>query len=257
MSMNTPSSFLTPSGQQAMQSLAQRHGLSLDAVITMLQAVRQGSGTMAQFSHPEFGGSGQWMAGGMTMVSDLFNHALKARVDNLCSEISALLAQRGDGLFAAPPPGAAGMGMAWWPADLRFPDSTGGQNGSRYAVFNQAGRVVVETGNTVTVYDSTGLSIGGVQQQSGSLLPSFSGPFGTIEASRLPVLSVNGQPVAPVMAAPPPMASMASNMPPASSASGGAEQIFASIDRLAELHARGVLTNEEFAAKKAELLSRL
>jgi uncharacterized repeat protein (TIGR03803 family) len=27
----------------------------------------------AQFSHPEFGGSGQWMRGGMIMVSDMFN----------------------------------------------------------------------------------------------------------------------------------------------------------------------------------------
>jgi hypothetical protein len=33
---------------------------------------------MAQLSHPEFGGSGQWMAGGATMFSDMFNNALKA-----------------------------------------------------------------------------------------------------------------------------------------------------------------------------------
>ncbi|MFC6739463.1 SHOCT domain-containing protein [Methylobacterium tardum] len=29
------------------------------------------------------------------------------------------------------------------------------------------------------------------------------------------------------------------------------------IDRLAELHARGVLTDQEFSTKKAELLARL
>lgn len=43
---------------------------------------------MAQFNHPEFGGCGQWMRGGMTMVSDLFNHSLRYRVDCICNEIA-------------------------------------------------------------------------------------------------------------------------------------------------------------------------
>jgi Short C-terminal domain len=33
--------------------------------------------------------------------------------------------------------------------------------------------------------------------------------------------------------------------------------IFAKIERLADLHQKGILSPEEFAAKKAELLSRL
>ena len=48
---------------------------------------------MAQFTHPELGGSGQWMQGGMTMVGDMFNNALKAQVDGLCAELSRFLAQ--------------------------------------------------------------------------------------------------------------------------------------------------------------------
>ena len=32
---------------------------------------------------------------------------------------------------------------------------------------------------------------------------------------------------------------------------------FATIEKLAQLHAKGILSDEEFAAKKAELLSRL
>jgi hypothetical protein len=32
------------------------------------------------------------MRGGMVMVGDMFNHALKAKVDGLCSELSSLLA---------------------------------------------------------------------------------------------------------------------------------------------------------------------
>jgi hypothetical protein len=42
-----------------------------------------------------------------------------------------------------------------------------------------------------------------------------------------------------------------------SRAAGGHEDILTAIERLAELHARGVLTEAEFSAKKAELLDRL
>ena len=79
---------LSAQGDQLVQTLAQRHGLSTDAVTHMLFAVYNGNGTMAQFNHPEFGGGGQWMQGGMTMVSDLFNNYLKCQVNNLCSDIA-------------------------------------------------------------------------------------------------------------------------------------------------------------------------
>ena len=69
---------LSDEGNQLVQELAQRHGLSTDAVTHMLVAVHNGSG--------------QWMRGGMTMVSDLFNNQLKCQVDNLCNDISNALA---------------------------------------------------------------------------------------------------------------------------------------------------------------------
>lgn len=43
-----------------------------------------GNGSMAQFSHPEFSGSGQWMRGGMIMVSDIF--ATIEKLSDLCSK---------------------------------------------------------------------------------------------------------------------------------------------------------------------------
>ena len=58
----------------------------------MLIAVHNGNGSMAQFNHPDFGGCGQWMQGGMTMVSDLFNNQLKYRVDSVCNDIANELA---------------------------------------------------------------------------------------------------------------------------------------------------------------------
>jgi hypothetical protein len=73
--------------------LAQRYGVSTDAVMTLLQALVNSNGTMAQFNHWELGGGGQWMLGGMTMVGDMFNHSLKSKIDGLCSELSQLLAQ--------------------------------------------------------------------------------------------------------------------------------------------------------------------
>jgi hypothetical protein len=74
---------LSAAGQRAINDLAQRHGFSSDAVTSMLQSVIIGHGSMAQFSHPEFGGPGQWMRGGMIMVSDMFNNLLKGRIDAL------------------------------------------------------------------------------------------------------------------------------------------------------------------------------
>ncbi|MCP9927003.1 SHOCT domain-containing protein [Cyanobium sp. CH-040] len=85
---------ITPQGLQVAQDLGQRHGFSAGAVAHLMQAMLRSRGGMAQFNHPEFGGSGQWMPGGMLMISDMFNNALKARVDGLCRDVSAVLASQ-------------------------------------------------------------------------------------------------------------------------------------------------------------------
>ena len=85
---------LTPEGRRLVDELAQRHGVSSDAVLTLLRALAAGNGTMAQFSHPELGGTGQWSQGGMIMIGEMFNNALKHRVDALCSELAALLSNQ-------------------------------------------------------------------------------------------------------------------------------------------------------------------
>ena len=222
---------LSPAGQQAINELAQRYGFGPAAVLCMLDAVIHGHGSMAQFNHPEFGGSGQWMSGGMTMLSDLFNHTLKGRVEGLCHDLANLVASQpdlihggsfqsqsqgdGDGqqqgrygggqpqqngagpvgpvsLFVPPAPGPSGD---WWGADLRWPTSTGAQNGVRYAYFAQARRLAIEVGGRVTLYDTLDHQIGGFSQQQGaggSL--TFSSQHGWVEVARLPVVSVDGAP---------------------------------------------------------------
>ena len=217
---------LSTSGQQAINDIAQRHGFSTDAVSSMLESVINGNGSMAQFNHPEFSGSGQWMSGGMTMVSDMFNNQLKGRVDSLCSELARLVANQPDllrsgsfqsqnqggqqqsnysgepfqnGNAAANPsaslfvPPAPGTSADWWPSDLRWPNSTGAQNGVRYAYFAQARRLVIELNGTVTVYDTQDHQIGGFsQQQSYGGSVTFSSQYGMLDVTRLPVVSVNG-----------------------------------------------------------------
>jgi hypothetical protein len=292
---------LSQAGQQIIEDIARRYGFSTDAVLSMLQSVINGNGRMAQFNHPEFAGSGQWMSGGMTMVSDMFNNNLKASISNLCAELSQLVAAQPDllrsgsfqsqsqggqqqnsyaggqaneswnapassgaSLFVAPAPGSA---VDWWGPDLRWPNSTGAQNGVRYAYFAQARRLAIEVNGRVTIYDTLDHQIGGFSQQQsvgGSL--SFNSQYGLIDVARLPVVSVDGVPQAaqsaqamPTPRTAPAPAQAPSSTPPqqANAESTAGMDIFATIDKLAELRSRNILTEAEFETKKAELLARL
>ncbi|GAB07477.1 SHOCT domain-containing protein [Gordonia amarae] len=256
---------LTPEAEQSVSDIAGRYGLSTDAVVAMLYSVNSGGGTMAQFSIPELGGSGQWMRGGMTMVGNMFDNALKARVDSLCNELSQLLATTVVFPPAATSPVGGFTANNWWPADLGVPSSTGAQNGVRYAIFPATARLAVESGGVTRVYDTGQHQIGGVQQQQGGLAGtvSFTSQFGTFDTTSLVELT-GGQVAATPVAAPAPEPymepapqSVAEPVAPAPDPSGGSEDIFAAIESLAGLHQRGILTDEEFAAKKAELLGRL
>lgn len=251
---------LSFSGQQAIQDLAQRSGFSTEAVTHMLDSVAQGHGSMAQFNHFEFGGSGQWMQGGMTMLSDMFNNVLKGRVDGLCSELSRLLAQQTDLWQSSPLPSQNAAN--WWGNDLCWPNSTGSQNGTRYAYFAQARRLAIDIQGQVTVYDTLDHQIGGFsQQQSGNSSFGFSSQYGWVDVNSLPVVSINGitpqaAAVPPTMPAPAPLAVNNPVMPPTP---GNATEgdIFFALERLAALHGKGILTDQEYSSKKAELLARI
>jgi len=272
---------LTPQGQSIVNDLAARHGFSVDAVTHMMFAVLNGNGTQAQFSHGEFGGSGQWMSGGMIMLGDMFNNYLKGRVDSLCSEISGILANQPGllrtGSFQSQSQGGGGyqhqasgapMGASslfvpdpednWWPQDLGVPNATGAQNNVRYAYFAGARRLAVKTGSEVWVYDTLDHNIGGFSQQQGYGSDIvFGSQYGTVILSSLPLVSRNGQPVpAPVPQSAQPFVtpSQPVNAPVAS---GATDDVLATIDKLGALRDKGFLSDDEFAAKKAELLSRL
>ncbi len=202
-------------GQQLVNQLAQRHQFSPDAVASMLESVVNGNGSMAQFSHPEFGGSGQWMQGGMTMIGDMFNNYLKNNVANLCQDLSNAVASQ-TGLFVSPAPGSqggwGGFGSSgdWWPAGLQYPNSTGAQNNVRYAYFASICRLAIDVNGQVTLYDTLDHQIGGFSQQQsvgGSL--SFTSQYGLVDVASLPVVSTgNGPALAPAFS-PAPQVSLA------------------------------------------------
>jgi hypothetical protein len=260
-------SLLTPDGQAALAQVAQRHGVSTDAASMLLDAVAYGGGTMAQFNIPELGGMGQWAQGGMIMVGDMFNNGLKYRVDALCNDLANLL--RGPVQLFAPPPMPQNTGFGapmqsggtWWPADLGSPSSSGGQNDMRYAYFPGPRRLAVQENGQVTVYDTGDHAIGGFsQQQGGDQSATFSSQYGQFRVSDLPVVS--GQ--APAQWSPAPQWAQPETVAPtpiwhpAPPPDGGAVgDPLAQLERVAELHRKGVLTDAEFSAKKAELLSRI
>jgi hypothetical protein len=82
---------LTSEGQQKVTELAQRDGVSTDAVRTLLPALVSGQGAMSQCEHRELGGGGQWIRGGMSMRGAMGNQALKTTVEGLCLKRSRLL----------------------------------------------------------------------------------------------------------------------------------------------------------------------
>lgn len=257
---------LTQEGQNIVNDLSNRYGLSADTVIYMIGAVNNGGGSMAQFNSSELGGSGQWMKGGMTMVGDMFNNGLKNTVNNLCSEISNALATTI--IFPPASPGTS-AGNQWWPTDLGIAFSSGGQNNTRYAIFPH--RLAVEVNGQVTVYDTLDNNIGGISQQQGNGTSlTFNSQYGTINVSSLPIVSggenISSAPQNNFAETQTNNFEQVSNEVSVSdmtqvvrddSHNELANVIIELIEKLARLHDAGVLTNDEFNTKKSELLSRL
>jgi hypothetical protein len=304
---------LSAEGRRLLADVAARHGVSLETTTALAAAVAAGQGWQAQFDLPELGGMGQWSRGGMTMIGDMFNTALKARVDALCAELSdlvlALPSAPVAASFQSQSQGGAGPVVsgglfvarqdAGWPAELGAPSAVGTQDGMRYAVFPGARRLAVETGGRTTVYDTGAHQIGGASQQQGGVgTLTFSSQFGTVRLADLPVVSgaaapepagfaepaAAAAPLAPGPSAPaetpladartagrPVVAETALDAtwparpavaeptvaPVASPPTTVADDPIGLIERLAGLRDKGVLTEAEFAAKKAELLARL
>ena len=228
------------------------------------------------------------------MIGDMFNNGLKAKVDALCNELSDLLSQSG---MLAPPSYqsqsqssggshnsfnstgrvslfvAGGPAGNWWPNELGHAASVGSQNDLRYAYFPQTQRLAINHGGKVTIYDSGDHQIGGFSQQQGSDQSlTFTSQHGLVRVADLAIVGANimsepdsapseegapmDHPAAPAMFAQP---SPAPVKPAAerSAMQSSEGDIFAKIERLADLRKKEILTQQEFDVKKAELLARI
>ena len=167
-----------------------RHSISPDAVRTILRALRSGGG-IAQFTHPDFGGMSQWSPG-MTMVGDMFNTSLKSKLDAVCTELAAYVAdhpstERGGSSGATEISYRSSQpGSDWWPGDLGVPGAVGAQNDLQYAVFPSSRRLAIKDGAHINIYDTGDHRIFGVgQSQSADRTLTFTSQDGLVRLSEL------------------------------------------------------------------------
>lgn len=194
--------------QKIIEELGKRYGVSNQAVATLSEALSRGNGTMAQFNHPELSGAGQWAAGGMIMIGDMFNNVLKAKVAGLCADLAALLSREpvsqardtasqmqhqsggsASGLSSSGSPVDATKAR-WWGDDLGSPSATGSQNDTRYVYFQGTQRLAVGVGDQVMIYDTEDHIIHGVsQQQSERASMTLVSQHGLVRTSELRIVS--------------------------------------------------------------------
>jgi hypothetical protein len=180
-------------------------------------------------------------------------------------------------------PGAAKSFGNWWPSELGNAGSTGAQNNLHYACFPAARRLAIRHGDRVSVYDTGEHRIMGFsQQQGGDQSLTFTSQFGLVRVADLPLVaptrdkshdpSVSSSPEPELARSEPPAGTVKTPVPAstapaaASTASGPAstapeaastDDILTMIERISNLRQKNILTEEEFAAKKTELLNRL
>lgn len=263
---------LSAEGRKIVDDLARRHGVSGDAVRSLLRALELGNGAQAQFNHQDLGGMGQWSQGGMIMIGDMFNQGLKHRVDALCRELADLLraqpslnrtdvsqsqSQGQGGDFAGVSlfiPGSGRSSSAWWPAALGSPASTGSQNNLQYACFPATRRLAIRQGDQVSLYDTGEHRITGFsQQQSGDQSLTFTSQHGLVRIADLPLITAEDQDSSVTDSLEPEQP----RKPAAAASPNATDDILTTIERLSDLRQKNILTEAEFTAKKAELLGRL
>jgi hypothetical protein len=146
----------------------------------------------------------------MTMVGDMFNDALKAKVAGLCSDLANIVkreasrtprettpsqtqsqgGQSANGEVSLFVPAASASSSAWWGTDLGEATATGSQNDIRYAYFPAARRLAVKIAGHVVIYDTEDHEISGVsQQQSGDASLTFVSQRGLVRLNKLRVVS--------------------------------------------------------------------
>lgn len=238
---------LTKEGRQYVDDIAAKYNLKPQTIENLLHALIVGRGTMAQFNIPELGGAGQWMKGGMTMVGDMFNSTLRSTVDKLSTELAELVSSKI--MFEEKDDNPS------WPTVFGTPTASGSQNNLQYAYFGPVHRLVVEENGKRTIYDTKHHQITGISQQQGAESTyRFTSQEGVVDLATLQVVSDPGKPTQPT----PEIAYDVTGTADLRSSDQSPEDIIiATIGKLNVLFEKGQISEEEFKAKKKELLERL
>ena len=248
--------MIDPVPDRTLADCAERFGFSRSAMQQLWAAVVEGGGDMAMFDHPEFAGPGQWMRGGLILITEPGNQVLKNRIDAACNTLSRVMRESWDvntsdhrRIHA----GARGWDTVrverevWWPHHLGEPDATGEQNAMAYAYFAAARRLAVRRAERVSLYDTGDHHITGLaqsqQQQAGEMV--FTSQLGEVALADMVAVAT------PAASDPEPATE------PTPGAGSSSAEILDALERLGQLQRQGVLTEAEFAAKKQELLARL
>lgn len=164
------------SREEVIRELASEHGVTLGTVAMLLHGLQATGGNQVQFNIPELGGMGQWQPS-MVMVGDMFNHELKAKVDQLCTVLAGLSRQ-------LPREVAEPMGTLLGQTPATF---KGSQSDFEYTYYADGNRLVIYHEGKNTNYDTTGYPLTGVQQaqDSSSKHLGFTYPGGTVEIKDL------------------------------------------------------------------------
>ena len=150
-----------------------------------------------------------------------------------------------------------------------------------YAYFPETRRLALNIAGQITFYDTSDHQVSGVsQQQSGNASLTFTSQHGTVPVTQLRVVTMPSikqdepaqEPQQKVDSVLNEVTEAGHNEPePQQQAStqnicattntnvshNAEDDIFSSLEKLAALHKRGILSEQEFNAKKTELLARL
>jgi len=129
----------------------------------------------------------------------------------------------------------------------------------RYAVFPASRRLALQIAGKVRVYDTGDHRFSGFSQQQGADQSlTFNSQYGTVRVADLPLASADGEAAETRTPESSPLApALARAQQPAPPATLAVDEILKLLEGLAALREKNILTESEFAAKKAELLSRI
>ena len=100
----------------------------------------------------------QTSAGCPTTVGDMFNNSLKSKLDAVCTELAAYVADTPstdqEGGREEVSYHSARQHSDWWPINLGTPSAVGAQNALQYAIVPGTRRLAIRDGEQIEIYDT-------------------------------------------------------------------------------------------------------